>query len=168
MNIFEIISLIVLFIIASYLISLVFDLNFGKNKTNLKNTDFEDELKRTKIVLDETIALLNAALEQNKTIISQKKSSETKLGQVAEHLIPFIDGFPYNPSDCKFLGMPIDYVVFDFDAGEITFLEIKTGKARESERQKKIKNMVKTGKVYYKCLRLNEKGLSIKETENTP
>lgn len=29
-------------------------------------------------------------------------------GQVGEHFTPFMPDFPYNPTDCQFLGKPID------------------------------------------------------------
>ena len=42
-----------------------------------------------------------------------------------------MDGFPYNPKDARFLGTPIDFLVFDGisedDVREVVFLEIKTG-----------------------------------------
>lgn len=119
----------------------------------------------TKLYVD-TNAQLVAEIEKNRVVISQKKSSETRLGQMTEHLVPFIEGFPYDPKDCHFMGMPIDYVVFDFDEGKIVFVEVKTGNARESERQRKIKNIIKTGRVYYDRIRLNEKGMSVKEENN--
>lgn len=114
----------------------------------------------------DTSNLLVDEIEKNRVIISQKKSSETRLGQMTEHLVPFLDGFTHDPKDCHFLGMPIDLICFDFDQGKITFIEVKTGNARESERQKKIKNMIKEGRVYYERFRLNEKGVSVKEEKN--
>lgn len=114
----------------------------------------------------DTNVKLETEIEKNKTILSQKKSSETRLGQMSEHLIPFLDGFPHDPKNCHFLGMPIDLICFDFDEGKITFIEVKTGNARESERQKKIKNIIKNGHVYYERFRLNEKGLNVKEEKN--
>ena len=134
---------------------------------------WDQKYRSLNLKLHEATALLGEAQakvfeeqEKNKVVVSQKKSSETRLGQMTEHLVPFLDGFPYDPKDCHFLGMPIDYLVFDFDAGEITFVEIKTGNARESDRQKKIKNIIKTGKVYYSKIRLNEKGMKIQEEKN--
>ena len=58
-----------------------------------------------------------------------------------------------------FLGNPIDYVVFDFDQGSITFLEVKSGNSKPSKRQKTVKNIVKTGRIYYDEIRINEQGV---------
>jgi len=41
--------------------------------------------------------------------------------------------FNYNPTDARFLGSPVDFVVFNGLSGdspeEVVFLEVKTGKA---------------------------------------
>ena len=34
-------------------------------------------------------------------------------GKIAEQLAPLAKGFPYLPSDARFIGSPIDYVVFN-------------------------------------------------------
>ncbi len=46
-----------------------------------------------------------------------------------------------------FLGVPIDGVIFGED--KIKFIEIKTGGAQLSPKQKKIKNMVENGQVEF-------------------
>jgi len=60
-----------------------------------------------------------------------KKSQAVTLGKVTEHLIPYLPDFPYNPRDVRFLGSPIDLIVFDgLDEGivrSIVFIEVKTG-----------------------------------------
>lgn len=103
--------------------------------------------------------------EKNKTLLSQKKSSETRLGQISEHLVPFLNNFRHNPKDLHFIGQPIDYMVFDFDQGAITFLEIKSGNSRATKRQKTVKNIIKEGRVYYEEIRINEKGLKASKRE---
>lgn len=102
-----------------------------------------------------------------KKLLSQKKSSETRLGQISENLIPFLDGCPYNPKEMHFLGNPIDYLVYDLDEGKIIFLEIKSGNSRASARQKTIKNIIQAGHVYYEEMRINEKGIKSRKTINT-
>ena len=104
--------------------------------------------------------------QKNQETISQKKSSETRLGQVTEHLVPFLENCRHDPKNMHFLGQPIDYIVVDFDQGEITFLEVKTGNAKESHRQKTIKNIIKSGKVFYETMRINAKGVTTKKQEN--
>ena len=109
---------------------------------------------------------LQEQLNKNTEILSQKKSSETRLGQISEHLIPFLEECPYDPKNMHFMGNPIDYLIFDFDEGSITFLEVKSGNSKPSKRQKMIKNMIKDGHVYYNEIRINEKGVKAKVVEN--
>lgn len=72
-------------------------------------------------------------------------------GKVVEHLAPYFDGFPYNPKDVRFLGSPVDLVVFDgLDEGallEIVFIEVKSGSATLSARERGIRDAVKGGRV---------------------
>jgi predicted Holliday junction resolvase-like endonuclease len=75
------------------------------------------------------------------------KSVSVHLGKITEHLIPFSKDFKFNPRDARFIGSPIDLIVFDGCADnkeEITiyFLEIKTGTSQLSAIQKKIKDCV--------------------------
>lgn len=67
-------------------------------------------------------------------------------GKVAETFAPFLQGFPFKPSECKFLGDPIDYVVFEGldnrDIKGIHFLEVKSDSAKLSKHQKHIKDLI--------------------------
>lgn len=116
--------------------------------------------------LKATAAAYQAEVDNNAKILSQKKSSETRVGQITENIVPFLDAFPFNPKDAHFLGQPIDFIVFDFDEGAITFVEVKTGNAKESQRQKLVKNMVKNGRVFYTKIQVNEKGIKVTEAQN--
>ena len=90
--------------------------------------------------------------EKNK-IYSQKKSSEVRLGQIAEQMAPFLDVFPYNPKRAHFLGMPIDYIVFEDNV--IIFVEVKSGKAVLNNTQANIKKLVEGGRVAWKEIRVD-------------
>ena len=87
-----------------------------------------------------------------KTILSQKKSSEVRLGNIAEKLAPFLEHFPYDPEDAIFAGQPIDYIVFD-DAA-VVFVEIKSGKSQLSTKQRKIRDLIKSKCVEWKEIRI--------------
>lgn len=118
--------------------------------------------------LNQLIKTLHMEQEKNQTIVSQKKSSETKLGAIAENALPLLREIPYNSLNLRHLGMPIDYVYFDYNGADpcIIFIEVKSGKARESARQKLIKKLIKEGKVYYEELRIDEKGVHITRAKN--
>lgn len=97
-------------------------------------------------------------------LLSQKKSSEVRLGKIGENMAPFFGSWPFDPNNFKFLGNPIDGISFEEDA--IYFIEIKTGKARLTESQKNVKRLVKEGKVYFATFRVGEDGCSFKIEED--
>lgn len=106
--------------------------------------------------------------ERNRVILSQKKSNETRLGQISEHLIPFLGNCRHNPKNMHFCGNPIDYIAYDYDEGAITFIEVKSGNSKATKRQKTIRDIIKTGRVYYEEIRINQKGIKNKVSENNP
>ena len=62
------------------------------------------------------------------------RSQAVTVGKVTEQLLPYLPGFRFNPKDARFLGSPVDLVVFDgLDEGELRgvwFLEVKTRRRR--------------------------------------
>jgi predicted Holliday junction resolvase-like endonuclease len=96
---------------------------------------------------------LKIQIELNTKILSQKKSSEVRLGQISEQLAPFIDNFKHDPKKAHFIGMPIDYIVFE--ENNIVFLEIKSGGAHLSQTQQQIKKLVEDKKVIWEVMRIN-------------
>jgi predicted Holliday junction resolvase-like endonuclease len=101
------------------------------------------------------VALNDVDLEKNNyaTLLSQKKASEIRLGQIAEQFVPFIENFPYDPKRARFIGSPIDLMVFGDD--EIVFLEIKTGKSRLNANQTRIKKQIEEKKVKWDVIRVS-------------
>lgn len=88
-----------------------------------------------------------------------KKSRSVLAGQFGEQIAPFFPDFPCNPGDAKFLGKPVDFIAFPGSAEgseikEILFIEVKSGEAEISKREREIKNAVKNGKVRYVEYRL--------------
>ncbi|MGC9311041.1 MAG: Holliday junction resolvase-like protein, partial [Candidatus Aenigmatarchaeota archaeon] len=65
-----------------------------------------------------------------------EKSRVVLEGKFREQLAPLLPEFRYNPTDARFLGSPIDFVVFDgiCENGprEVVFIEVKSGKSRLS------------------------------------
>ncbi len=89
-----------------------------------------------------------------------EKSRATTVGKVFEQLVPYIPKFAFNPKDARFLGSPIDLVVFEgLDEGElqrVVLIEIKTGGSQLSTRERQLRDVVKAGKVEWQELRLEE------------
>lgn len=90
--------------------------------------------------------------ESYSKLLSQKKSSEVVTGQIAEKLVPFLEQFNHNPREATFCGNPIDYVIFGQE--QITIMEIKTGNARLTKKQKHIKSLVQNGDVVWEEIRI--------------
>ena len=86
-----------------------------------------------------------------------KKSEAVTRGKVTEHLIPYFPDFEYNPKDARFLGTPVDFIVFDgLSEGEmktVIFIEVKSGKTDTlSKREKLIRECIDRGKVSYEII----------------
>ena len=67
-------------------------------------------------------------------------------GKVTEAFAPFLPGFPYKASECKFIGDPIDYLVFEGlderDIKGVHLVEVKEGESKLSKHQKQIKDLI--------------------------
>ena len=88
--------------------------------------------------------------EEIAKITSQKKSSEVRIGRIAETLAPMLDSFPVDihkeGTITVLLGQPVDFIHFDPDEG-ITFIEVKSGESELSASQKRLRRLVQGGKV---------------------
>lgn len=116
----------------------------------------EAQLKEQEAHLLKNIAEVEKSLQQEtenrKKVVSQKKSSEVRLGNVAETLAPFLDQFDFDPENCIFLGRPIDYISFADE--EITFIEVKMGKSQLNAKQRHIRNLIQDKHVAWKEIRI--------------
>ena len=90
-----------------------------------------------------------------------RKSSEVRLGKIGENLAPFLTDWPWSPGRFRFLGNPVDGIQFNDDA--VVFVEIKTGGGRLSRTQKKVKNLIKEGKVRFVTFKIGEDGAKLIE-----
>ncbi len=94
---------------------------------------------------------LNQIENRLKEALSRKQSQSTRYGQIFEQMVPFSKDFPFDPKKFRFIGNPIDGIVFDDD--KIIFCEIKLNNSNLSPRQKSIKKMVDDKRVYWKEIR---------------
>jgi len=88
-----------------------------------------------------------------------RRSQSVTKGKITEHLIPYFPDFPYNPKDARFLGSPVDLVVFDGlsedTIREIVFVEIKTAKNPTlSRREREIRDCVSEKHVLFKLIQV--------------
>ncbi len=80
-------------------------------------------------------------------------------GQFSEQLAPYFPGFNHNPSECKFLGKPVDLICFEGldnkEVNEIVFIEVKSGDSKLSLVEKKIKEAVEGKRVRWEEYRVD-------------
>lgn len=90
------------------------------------------------------VAIRADAIERSRAVIA---------GKLTEHFIPYLPDFPFNPKDARFIGSPIDMVVFDgLDAGDlkrVVFVEVKTGVSGLTGRERRIRDAVDAGKIEF-------------------
>ncbi|MGB9639346.1 MAG: Holliday junction resolvase-like protein, partial [Anaerolineales bacterium] len=98
-------------------------------------------------------------IEQQVRLDAIQKSQAVTLGKITEHFIPYLPEFTYNPKDARFIGSPIDFIVFDGltdgEVKKVVFMEIKTGSASLSSRERRIRDAVLRGNVSWEELRSN-------------
>jgi predicted Holliday junction resolvase-like endonuclease len=106
---------------------------------------------------------------------SVQKSRSSLKGQIAEQMAPLLPGFEYLPADARFLGDPIDYVVFsgytdlrdnrsEASELEVVLLEVKQGSSSLSPFQRAIARSVQEGRVRFEILRISDDGVLTTET----
>ena len=89
-----------------------------------------------------------------------RRSLAVVTGKVSEQLVPHFPHFPFTPQDARFLGSPVDFVVFDgLSEGEgavrrVVFVEVKTGEARLSPRERGVREAIERGAVEWMELRV--------------
>ena len=73
-------------------------------------------------------------------------------GKFTEQMAPYLPDFKYDPTEARFIGSPIDLIVFpglaSGDPQEIVILEVKTGPGSQlTPAQKKIRQLIEEGMV---------------------
>lgn len=96
--------------------------------------------------------------EQRADAINRSRASLG--GKFSENLSPYFPDFPFHPTEMRWLGSPVDYIVFkgmDKDQiEELIFLEIKSGKSALTAREKQLKKLIEEKKVAWKEYKVPE------------
>ena len=82
----------------------------------------------------------------------QKRSLSSKYGKMTEQFMPFLDNYPFDPQNFRFLGTLIDGV--QFTDNEIIFIEFKTNTSRLSPRQQQIKDLIQNKRISFEEIRI--------------
>ena len=80
-----------------------------------------------------------------------KHSRAVLSGQFSEQIAPYLPDFPFKPTEARFIGKPIDFVIFKGMDGkkidEVVFVEVKSGQSQLSKVEKALKSAVENKKV---------------------
>jgi predicted Holliday junction resolvase-like endonuclease len=90
--------------------------------------------------------------EMIQDLISKKHSLSSKYGKMTEQFLPFLESYPYNEQNFRFIGSPIDGVQFEDD--KVIFIEFKAGNSSLTLKQKGIKDLINKGKVEFREFRI--------------
>ena len=71
---------------------------------------------------------------------------------MTEQFMPFLEQYPYNENNFRFIGTPIDGIQFEDD--KIIFVEFKTADSRLTVKQKEIRDLINKGKIEFKEFRI--------------
>jgi predicted Holliday junction resolvase-like endonuclease len=94
---------------------------------------------------------------------SVNRSRSTLKGKIAEQMAPVLPEFSFNPADARFIGSPVDYVIFDGLTGvadektgsiRIVFMDVKQGKGSLTRTQRVIRQAVLEKSVAWETLHL--------------
>ena len=87
-------------------------------------------------------ALREEAIKQSRAVLS---------GQFSEQIAPFLPDFPFKPTEARFIGKPIDFVVFkgmdEKKINEVVFVEVKSGQSQLSKVEKTLKFAIESKNV---------------------
>lgn len=80
-----------------------------------------------------------------------RRSQSVTTGRVLESVAAYLPDFPFNPKDVRFLGTPIDLVIFDgLSSGapkEIVSAEVKSGHSGLTTRERAVRDLVEQKRV---------------------
>lgn len=91
------------------------------------------------------------------------RAGSTLKGKIAGQLAPVLPGFLLNPADARFIGSPVDYVIFDGLTGvsdemeqsiRIVFMDVKKGTSSLTWTQRVIKKAVEEKQIGWETLRI--------------
>lgn len=85
--------------------------------------------------------------EEAQELQHRKRSLSATYGKITEQFAPFMDRYPYNAKRFRFIGSPIDGVQFTDDA--IYIVEIKSADSQLTATQRRIKELVEDGHVFW-------------------
>ena len=100
-----------------------------------------------------TLRVASALRGELRSTRSSRQRQSTRYGQITEQFMPWASEYPYDPSGFRFLGSPIDGVQFEED--RVILMEFKTADSKLTATQRRIRDLVREGKVGFEEFRLS-------------
>ena len=132
-------------IITAFLIGLVLAYFYFRQRISVIEERARNDLERWKLECTDDI---------RKDSVNRSRS--TLKGKISEQMAPFLPEFPFLPADARFIGNPIDFIVFDGyteakddkgDSVSVVLVEVKKGKGKLTRNEKLIEKAVTEGRV---------------------
>ncbi len=97
------------------------------------------------------------------------KSRAVLGGQFSEQLAPFLPNFNYLPTEARFIGKPIDFLIFkgmdEKKIEEVVFVEVKSGKSKLTEHERNLKETIEKKRVRWEEYRIPEELTKKKDSD---
>lgn len=120
---------------------------------------FPSEAEQKRVELEEALKKKQEELlkrQERADIGAEKKAIEVGIGKIIEKVLPSYRNFSMTATDCRFLGEPIDMIVFDGVSdgmiNKITFLDVKTGNAALNKHQRLVRDAIEDQKVKFEVI----------------
>jgi len=117
---------------------------------------FPPEVKVVQEKYEKELKQREEDLEKSKKLATERATITTttvNIGKILEKVLPTMDDFRWALPDCRFLGDPIDLVTFNGccqnKIKSISFIEVKSGKARLNKNQRLVRDAVQDKNVLY-------------------
>ncbi len=141
----EVIALIVIIVVAAIL-GIFLTYYFTKLKFEGKFRQWQETEKLR--WEEERERAIKEAITQSRAVLG---------GKFVEQLAPYLPEFKYDPTEARFIGSPIDLIVFpglaSGDPEEIVIMEIKTGKTGQlTPQERKIRKLIEDGMVRWELI----------------
>ena len=104
--------------------------------------------------LEEREKAVKEAITQSRAVLG---------GKFTEQMAPYLPEFRYDPTEARFIGSPIDLIVFPGlsrgDPEEIVIMEIKSGKTGQlTPQERKIQQLIEEGMVRWELIQRPTEG----------
>ena len=108
-------------------------------------------------ILYVTARVRMAAIVRSERADAVQRSRAVTVGNFTQHIVPYLPEFEFDPRDVRFLGSPIDFVVFDGLAEgmvkRIVLVEVKTGVSALSARERSVRDAALAGRIEWREFR---------------